>query len=502
MNTISLTPGIDNIIPVGSTVVIKQGTKIIAHENSSLIVQGTLIAEGTEKHPITFFGDIGGAEKGYWQGITVSNHGIASFKNCTVKDAEIAILAEDNSNVSVTGCTIENNITGIGAFNSEPYIKENHITNNDKGIGSYKNGSPVLSDIKNETPFRNAVLDNSECIYINNANIYLDYGFNDIFNTPAAGYYIRISTESAQTEVFARNNYWGSTDLTQINKHIEPSEAVAIEPILTSPQTVYSPPGGSEKDLLKNAETDKENGDYQSAENTYKTIIEQYPASEEAYMSVSGLFECRKAANGNMHDLETYFNGLYNDTTLSEAFHKLTFGYINLCKRSQAKFSEAIANYESIIQNNPTYNDSVFAVIDIGNTYEEAGNYKSTLGTLSYLVPVSRAKHVEKTVDLLLSLHPENQIPEITGGDFVLKQNIPNPFDKTTVISYTLPRSCRVSFDVFDVTGKKVYDMNTGTQNKGKHKVTLDLSGFSPGVYYYLLKADNESAGVGKMILK
>jgi hypothetical protein len=104
-------------------------------------------------------------------------------------------------------------------------------------------------------------------------------------------------------------------------------------------------------------------------------------------------------------------------------------------------------------------------------------------------------------VYLPLSLKPEKQIPAIKKGDFVLEQNIPNPFNNTTSISYTLPRSCRISFDVFDVTGKKVYDMNIGTQSEGVHKITLDLSGFSPGVYYYLLKADNEFAGVKKMIL-
>jgi tetratricopeptide (TPR) repeat protein len=139
-----------------------------------------------------------------------------------------------------------------------------------------------------------------------------------------------------------------------------------------------------------------ESEDYPAAEYTYKTIIQQYPETQEAYVSVSGLYDCIRKSNGNMQNLETYYTNLYNDSTYSQEFNKLVFGYINLCKREQAKFDEAVANYETIILNDPTYNDSVFAVIDIGNTYEEAGNYKSTLGTLSYLVPLSRAKHVEK----------------------------------------------------------------------------------------------------------
>ncbi len=254
--------------------------------------------------------------------------------------------------------------------------------------------------------------------------------------------------------------------------------------------------------MMKSANNSMENGDYTAAENTYKAIIQQYPETTEAYLSISGLFKCTDKSNGNWSDLEIYYNELYNDSTYNEDFQKLALGYINLSKRRQGKFAEAIANYESIILSNPTYNDSVYAVIDIGNTYEEAGNYKSTLGQLSWLVPLSRAKHVEKTVDLLLSLRTEEIKPIINKSDFVLGQNYPNPLDNTTTIDYYVPYQCKISFEILDILGKEVMNINQGSKQKGEQKITIDLSNFAPGVYYYILKVDNSVAGVRKMVVK
>jgi tetratricopeptide (TPR) repeat protein len=395
MNTISISADVDNIIPEGSTVVIKPGTKIRAHANSSLIVHGNLIAEGTEKHPITFTADINYAQEGYWQGITVPNHSSISMQYCEIKDAEIGVLFEDYNEVTFNNCLLENNLEGIGVFNSRPVIKENIITANITGIGCYKNAAPVLSDFHYVEPFRNGIINNNTGILLSNSIVYLDNGYNDIYNQFSGGYYINIISEPANY-IKATRNFWGTTNLDIIFENLNPSEYFDIEPVLPFSQSSYEFSGSDETEMLQSATNSMESEDYPAAEYTYKTIIQQYPETQEAYVSVSGLYDCIRKSNGNMQNLETYYTNLYNDSTYSQEFNKLVFGYINLCKREQAKFDEAVANYETIILNDPTYNDSVFAVIDIGNTYEEAGNYKSTLGTLSYLVPLSRAKHVEK----------------------------------------------------------------------------------------------------------
>jgi len=501
MNTISLSAEVDNIIPEGSTVIIKPGTKIKAHENSSLIVQGILIAEGTERFPITFTADINNAEKGHWQGITAAMGGHVSIKHCVIKDAEIGFLFEDDYEDNFENNYIEHNYEGVAAFNASPVIRENIITGNNTGLGSYKGAIPVLTDLIMEQRFKNGIVNNDWCILINTANIYLDNGHNDIYSDPAEGYYINIITEDTPEEVIARNNYWGTEEIKDIEEHLYTAELITIDPVLSSPQSSYDPEISEESEMLKSATLAMYSEDFTTAGNTYQTIIAQFPESDEAYVSVSALFDCTGKSNGNWDDLYDYYTGLYNDSTYTEAFKKLVYGYINLCHRKLGNYSDAIANYESIILNDPTYSDSIFAVIDIGNTYEEAGNYKSSLGQLSEYIPVSRKKHVEKTVDLLLSL--KSSVDEITN-DLSNKSKVlgvyPNPLkDKTTIKIYNSQKS-EVVVKVYDVTGREILNLNYGFKEKGEFTIELSLSGLMPGAYYGAVEIDNHREDVINLI--
>jgi tetratricopeptide (TPR) repeat protein len=500
-NTITLSPDVDNIIPGGSTVIIKPGTKIKAHANSSLIVQGALIAQGTENHPIIFTADVNNAPKGYWQGITVPNHSILSMKFCEIKDADIGILFEDYNKVIINNCQLENNLEGMAFFNSKTVIQKIIITENNIGMGCYKNSAPILTDLHHETPFRNGIINNNTGILLSQSTVYLDNGFNDIYNLFSGGYYINIISEPA-SYIKARYNYWGTTDINQIFENLNPPEYYKILPILTTPQSSYNPVGSDESEMLKTAQEEIENGNYNTAEYTLKSIIQQYPESSEAYVSVSLLFECYSKSNGNWNILENYYLDLNNDTTLNNEFHKLAFGYLNLCKRANGDFSGAITNYESILLNDPTYSDSVFAVIDIGNSYEEAGNYKSSMGQLLYLVPVSRAKHVENTIELLLSLKIDKQKLVTENVDFIITQNNPNPFKDVTSISYFVPFSCDIVFEVYNVVGEKIFTNYDGYRNPGNYSTFIDLSGCSSGIYYCVMKANDKKIGVNKMVLK
>ncbi len=70
-----------------------------------------------------------------------------------------------------------------------------------------------------------------------------------------------------------------------------------------------------------------------------------------------------------------------------------------------------------------------------------------------------------------------------------LFQNNPNPFNKTSVINYELMKSASVSLEIYDLTGRKLFALNEGIQNSGMHSINIDGSQFSPGVYFYSLKA-------------
>ncbi len=501
MNTISLADS--NIVPSNSTVIIKPGTTIKAHAGSILVVDGTLIAEGSENHPIVFTADINGADNDYWQGIIISNKNKGRFQYCEVRDAKIGLLAEDYSDVELRNCLFENNIVGIGAYNSSPLIKENIVTNNNTGIKSYKIASPVLTDLIYEQQFRNGIINNDNCIVLSGGTVLLYNGYNDIYKEPDHPYYIYIEPSGSGIQIInATYNYWGTTNIPDIYSNLFPSYSFIIEPVLESSQSCYKSSGSMVWDMLKSAMISIDNNYFNEAESILKTIIQQYPESQEAYFSVAALFDCYSKSNSNWNNLENYYTGLYNDSTMNEKFKKLSYGYMNLCKRANGDFSGAIGNYESILLNDPTYNDSVFAVIDIGNTYEEAGNYKSSLGQLSYLVPVSRAGHAEKTVDLLLSLKPDNRKNKCQPeNEFSITEIFPNPFRNETTVFYKIPYTCNVSIKVFDATGRLIQTEQTGNTTEGNYEYILQMPESIPGIYYVALEANGKQVGVKKIVV-
>jgi hypothetical protein len=72
-----------------------------------------------------------------------------------------------------------------------------------------------------------------------------------------------------------------------------------------------------------------------------------------------------------------------------------------------------------------------------------------------------------------------------------MSQNQPNPAGSETTIQYELQNNANVTFEMYDVLGKKVFSMNEGAQNQGKHSINLTTEKVASGTYYYSLKADN-----------
>lgn len=90
---------------------------------------------------------------------------------------------------------------------------------------------------------------------------------------------------------------------------------------------------------------------------------------------------------------------------------------------------------------------------------------------------------------LELNFDPVASVEENTELNLSVSQNVPNPFNGQTVVSYNLNEASNVSIQVMDVTGKVVSTMNEGTQASGAHNVTIDGSTLAVGTYFYTLTA-------------
>ncbi len=85
---------------------------------------------------------------------------------------------------------------------------------------------------------------------------------------------------------------------------------------------------------------------------------------------------------------------------------------------------------------------------------------------------------------------------------FSLKQNFPNPFNPSTKIQFSVPKSSFVTVKVFDVSGKEVSTLVNENVNTGTYEVTFDGAGLNSGVYFYRLYAGNYIETKKMMLVK
>ncbi|MEA3476312.1 MAG: T9SS type A sorting domain-containing protein [Candidatus Cloacimonadota bacterium] len=73
---------------------------------------------------------------------------------------------------------------------------------------------------------------------------------------------------------------------------------------------------------------------------------------------------------------------------------------------------------------------------------------------------------------------------------FHLNQNIPNPFNATTYISFSLPKSCNVKIQIYNVKGQLVTTLIDEYKPAGYHSADWNVKDMSSGIYFYKLHTD------------
>lgn len=84
---------------------------------------------------------------------------------------------------------------------------------------------------------------------------------------------------------------------------------------------------------------------------------------------------------------------------------------------------------------------------------------------------------------------------------YILNQNFPNPFNPTTTIEFSIPRTEFVTLKIFNILGQEVANLVSDRLTAGNYKYTWDARHLASGVYYYQLKTENDHIQSKKLVL-
>jgi aminopeptidase N len=90
----------------------------------------------------------------------------------------------------------------------------------------------------------------------------------------------------------------------------------------------------------------------------------------------------------------------------------------------------------------------------------------------------------------------------VISNSFRLWQNFPNPFNPTTNIAYSLPSAGFVTLKLFDVLGREVETLFSGSQTIGPHFLTFDGADLPSGVYFCRLQSGSGSQLIKMSLIK
>lgn len=220
------------------------------------------------------------------------------------------------------------------------------------------------------------------------------------------------------------------------------------------------------------------------------------------------LFALEHFTDNDYSTLKLYYetnDSIQADTTLT----KLSVFLANKCEIEMENWQTAIDHFEDIIDNPESTEDSIFAIIDLGNTYLLMGDSTergTVRGRMLQYIPKSREKFAARR-NYLLSLlpvtkdrkKPGNMFETLQAGE--LLQNAPNPFASTTTVVYKLTEQGAVVLRVFDHLGREVKCINKKSQNAGLNKIELNMNGLPSGIYFYSIFINGQLSDTKKMVL-
>jgi hypothetical protein len=459
--------------------------------------------------------------------------GYANIKlNSTFSGTQTAIFIDGYSNYHISNCAIHDCTDGIKIFNAggsinDRRIIENEIYNNSGiGITIYRSYTQIVMNNIYNNGYGIHSLDRSN-VYIGGNNLATvpaetqqikDNLLNEVYATNYGfPYYFKwnavIDEDNHEPMIYyagilganldVRDNYWGVNFAPATDFY--PWQYFNYFP-------VWLLGGGSSssgpEELYFSAQENIDQGEYVAAQSDYQQIVTEYPASLYSQAALRELWSIEEEVENDYSTLKAYYNTEPNIISTPE-LTKLADFLANFCDIKLENWPTAIAWFEDVIQQPETFEDSIFAIIDLGYTYwlmENSGLKSSYTGAMPQYKFGSQ-KDYEENRDYLLSLLPGDGLSEamkqslstLKTGE--LLQNVPNPFKGTTEIWFKLTEESIATLTIYDYTGKEVSVINAGSLKSGNHSVEFNSANLPSGIYFYSLEVNGIKTDTKKMTL-
>ena len=412
---------------------------------------------------------------------------------------------------TVENCTFNNNdLTGmLSGYRSIPILKGNEFVNNPQdGLRVSFGSQPYLFTNGADCSSQNNYFNNNDIgVRVHNSGlpwlgIYVEglpefEGYNRFADNVTKDVY----SEDEDYFIYAQKNHW---------QYDVDNPCDSGNPIVSDNVDWFPTISDDGEGLVHSALQNEVLGDYILAAATYVALVMENPDAGIVKWAIAGLVRTYTKLNRRA-DLLTLLEQIAQDHPETIAF-----------------------KYASTHQ--------ITQLIDFGN-YEEA---LEQILLLEGLYPQSELspKHLfeewiiaEKTgglsrsgltkvqiADKLINEYPEDDfgitmsfiqgtVPTTTNGEETTISNVipesfrlynayPNPFNPITNITYELPEESHITISIYDLTGRKLEDLVSGTVQAGRFNTTWNAEKYSSGVYLVNMSTPSYTASQKVVLLK
>lgn len=105
--------------------------------------------------------------------------------------------------------------------------------------------------------------------------------------------------------------------------------------------------------------------------------------------------------------------------------------------------------------------------------------------------------------NLVIQVERKNSLNQNSDQNSLLKQNFPNPFNPTTLITFELPQTSNVTLNVYNMNGETVATLiDNRNYLKGLNQIEFNAGSLASGIYIYRLDAGAYTETRKMMLIK